>query len=274
MDKLISLLNSFFSLPKIAAVTVPGIIAAAAVAILMYPPAPEDMVPFVEATPAGKASPTSTAACEPTYDTLAEVSKRVLPNSNLGAQTARLTLERLQSALANCVESENSKKGGEATKNSQLNADIEVLEKDLTDIQVAYQGYEKSNNPIRFEYRKKYDAAKTKIDDVRQKILSNEQTMRERDRRLAELARAANVVADRLKDPERLRPSRTFDEAITVVANHAVALALLAIAIGVLFNPINRAFLGVFYDLLFEPRTKDEDADSIETPVEEQVAGD
>jgi hypothetical protein len=154
-----------------------------------------------------------------------------------------------QSNLAKCIELENSMKGKEISQNTQWNADIEILRKDESDIQSAYQAYEKANNPLRNLYRRKYEEASARIEDVRNKILRNEQRIRERERRLAELARESNVIAERLKDPGRLRPRQAFDEFITSLANHAIGLALLAIAVGVLMNPINRAIFAPIYDL-------------------------
>jgi hypothetical protein len=168
------------------------------------------------------------------------------------AQNDQKVLDTEQSHLAMCIELENSMKGGEVSQNSQLNADIEVYKKDQADIQTAYEGYEKSNNPLRDLYWEKYEEANFRIENKRKTILSNEQMIRERDRRLAELARESNVIADRLKDPGRLRPRQAFDEFITTLANHAIGLALLAIAVGVLLNPINRGIITPFYDLLIE----------------------
>lgn len=260
MDKLIALLNSFFSLPKIAAVSVPGILAAAAVAILLYPPVPKDIVPHVHFLIGENPSPNDLAdqqknggaACSITYTQLNQTPASSMEALRDRAIRNQLELDTQQSNLAKCIELETGMKGKEASENSQWSADIEVLKKDQADIQTAYQGYEKSNNPLRDQYRKKYDEADTRIKIVRDKILRNEQMIRARDLRLAKLARESNVIADRLKDPGRLRPRQAFDDFITGLANHMIALALLAIAVGVLMNPINRAILGPFYDFLFE----------------------
>jgi hypothetical protein len=259
MEKLLTMLGSFFNLPKIASISVPGILAAVAVAILMYPPPPVDMVPSVKfligelpsARTLEDAQKEGKAACETKEGPLTESGQSSILNQRDTARDNQRLLDTLQSQLAKCIEQENSMRGAEVTENSQLNADIEVRKNDQNDIQKVYQGYERSNSPLRDEYWKKYQAADARIRGVREKILKNEQRIRERDRRLAALTRESNVVAERLKDPGRLRPRRAFDEVLTALANHAFALAVLALIIGFLFNPINRAIIGIFYDFIF-----------------------
>jgi hypothetical protein len=255
MDKLISLLNSFFSLPKIAAVSVPGIIAAAAAAILMYPPVPVDVVPILKVTarPLPGHGKKGEPACEIVHGQLSRNDARTsLKEIRSEAVQNQFLLDSVQAQMANCIELETSMKGDEVTENKQNEADIEVLKKDQSDIQTAYQAYEKANSPLRFEYRTKYDKATAAIKDIRNKVLHNEQVIRERDRRLAELTRESNIIADRLKDPGRLRPRQAFDDVIAGLGNHVVALSLFAVAVGLLLNPINRALLSPLYDSLFE----------------------
>src|SRR5262249_18495433 len=50
MDKVISLLQSLFSLNKLASVTVPGVLTAAALAFLFRPTPPLDTIPTFEET--------------------------------------------------------------------------------------------------------------------------------------------------------------------------------------------------------------------------------
>jgi hypothetical protein len=49
MDQIITLLTNLFNLTKVAAVTLPGLLAAGGLALVLWPPAPIDVIPVVVA---------------------------------------------------------------------------------------------------------------------------------------------------------------------------------------------------------------------------------
>jgi len=55
----------------------------------------------------------------------------------------------------------------------------------------------------------------------------------------------------RLADPGRIRPALSFDDYFSGLASHALAIALLAVAVGLVLDPVNTALWGGLFDWKF-----------------------
>jgi hypothetical protein len=261
MGQLITLITNFLNLSKLAAVTAPGIITALGLALLAWPPAPLDRI--VTATFDGTLTPpftptvianfqhTGNAAC-----TLAPVTLPTPSDPSQIKDYAKGNQDKLEAGkqlMNQCIEFENAAKGREDSENAQTNVDIATRTKELTDQQANRLNYEKTNNKeLADAFRNKESGAQAAIQVLRDKILVREQAIRERARRIAEYTGELGIVNDRLADPGRLRPQKSFDDYLVGLSNHAIALALLAIAISILITPFTRSLLGGLYDTIFE----------------------
>jgi len=263
MDKIITLLESLLSLNKVASVSLPGLFFAVGLAMILWPPPTKDKIPNVvnrvcppltekiEAYLTDKMVVPKERACEvemhliPTYKGLNLEDFRSTQVDN------QLLLDRQKDKIAQCIEIETSRKGFEKTQNDYLALDIADLEKPLTAALDTYSNYEKSDNPLAARFKAKAKAHQDEIQDKRKLILKNEQSMRNRDLYLAELARYDKIISDRLADPGRLRPRKTFDDLLASFVNHVVAFVLLAIALGVVLTPLNQFASAGSFDLVF-----------------------
>jgi hypothetical protein len=248
MDKIVSLLQSLLSLNKVASVSVPGILAAVGLAIILWPPRPIDQIPMVEIASQQDVVLT-TRACNVAIRPLD--SPKTLGDIRSIAVNDQLLLDQQKDKIAQCVELENSRKGFEKTQNDNLALDIADLQKLLNAALDTYSNYEKTDNPLASQFLAKARRHQNDILTKRTRILQNEQSIRNRDLYLAELARYDKIISDRLADPGRLRPRKTFDDLLTTLVNHVVAFILLAIALGVVVTPINQAASAGFFDQLF-----------------------
>ena len=59
------------------------------------------------------------------------------------------------------------------------------------------------------------------------------------------------MINERLTDPERLRPRRTFDLFTTALVNHLVGFIVLSLVAGAVVTAFDRALFGRLFDGLF-----------------------
>ncbi|SRR6266478_3100863 len=250
MDKLVSLLQSFFDLNKVASVSLPGLLSAVAIIMLLWPPVPIDVIPTVSAQDQliNQFPPPIAEACKTGTSTL-EV-YRSLSDLNATAVRNQQKLDDEKQRFAQCINLETSRIGFEKTSNDHLTAQVGEYQKVYSAAQENYLVYLKSNGALALSFRQQRDDAAGEIEKRRTQILQNEQNIRERERRVAELTRQAGIINDRLADPARLRPRRTIDDFLAGLVNHVVAFLLLALVLGVLMTPVNQAAAGVFFDKL------------------------
>jgi hypothetical protein len=259
MDKIISLLQSLTSLNKVASVSVPGLVAAIALTLIWWPPRPIDKIPMLEVSqPAnpqrgcierGILIVQQEEACTAKWKTL-DIPKG-LSDFWSTERKNQCVLDQAKQKVAKCIEIETSRKGCEKTQNDYLALDIADLQKLLSATLDVYSSYEKTNNPLAGQFLKKARDHEDEISGKRELILKNEQSMRDRDLYLAELARYDKIISDRLADPGRLRPRKTFDDLLASLVNHVVAFILLAITLGVIGTPLSQFISAFSFDFVF-----------------------
>ena len=328
MGQIIDLLSKLFNLTKVASVTLPGLAAAGALALLFWLP-PVDVIPiaeldFSQGTESGanqssakvpyeilqqlpcptvpgsqgetclKAASDSTSkpACSIIQFRLRELldcdqcsDQKSQPNAQSGLKTNQEILRKAgldsslllpdpdtgesasyirdararqqylldfeKDAFARCSEVEDSWRGTEEQENVLLAADITNLEKQRSDLQDAYTGLLKANNPGTGRIREELSRTLGEVERVRERSLKNSSSIRERERRSAELKRNGAIISDRLTDPERLRPRKTIDDFLSGLVNHVVAFILLSLALSLIITAINRAIFDSINEILF-----------------------
>jgi hypothetical protein len=263
MDKIATLLQSLLNLNKVASVTLPGLVVAVALALIWWPPRPEDRIPIVvkggSETTVQHQGPNQQSLFIVPEEQACNVDTSPLPpfkdwewetNRSTAIQNQR-SLDKAKDDIADCIEIETSRKGYEKTQNDHLALDIADLEKLLAAALDMYSNYEKSDNPLAARFHAKVELHKKEIKEKRESILRNEQSIRNRDLHLAKLGRYDKIISDRLADPDRLRPRKTFDDLLALLVNHVVAFVLLAIALGVVLTPLNQFASAFFFDWAF-----------------------
>jgi len=267
VDKIITLLTNLLSLTKIAAVSVPGLLSNCAIAVMFLPPPPIDLIPIVKPNqievlqrrprvaadvkrPPGLIQPACDIELISLKQALLGLNQVISPSEINEVQSqghpglaprpfakivvdrrsiddepdsvqSQLLLDAEQMRLAECIEAETALKGLEKTENDQLASELAVLEK---------------RSPTSKDIQRK-----------RERILNNDQAIRDRDRDLASLGRFSGLIALRMADPGRLRPRQDFDSYLELLTHHVIAFILLSIALGVIVTAKNNAL----YSFLF-----------------------
>jgi hypothetical protein len=327
MDQIITLLTNLFNLTKVASVTLPGLLAAGGLALVLWPALPVDLVPVVTAVstaqsavvasqaqpspcPADSSNKPPTAqtsafppafgrACSVTYlpiddlydsdrirtaiqppqpnelsseypgwkedlawksDEVAHLDhvQKYLHDLPVPQRRKQLIFQQflldLQSRdLTLCIDLEKSWQGQEEKDVQALSTDAANLEKQRSAAQDDYLAYQKSNSSLQFRYKAAMDSAQCNIVQVRNAMSGKNRDLLERSRRVAELTEAQQVIADRLKDPGRLRPRVGFDAFMTGLVNHVVGFILLSLAAAIVITAIDRAvFIGAFFEDLLD----------------------
>lgn len=275
MDQIISLLTSLLNLTKLASVSIPGLLTALALALLAWPPPPLDVIPVVTPNKTEQVSgDTHGAACDISLAQLSSVpewlgahqevtnidfpggpaslNSRRGPASLVIGQSAvadQLVLEEQKVLIAGCMEIETSLKRAAKAEQDQLSTDLAAREKERT---AAEENYIASKAKFPNYSRRGIDEAEEQIQPIRTKILSKDDSLRFRQRNIDALTRYASIISERLADPGRLRPRKSFDEYLAALTNRVIAFILLSIALGVVLTPVTRAFSGLFYDRFSE----------------------
>ena len=308
MDKIITLLKGLIDVRSLAAITLPGIISAGALAYLLRPTLPDDFIPdFVinkVYVPQDKPNPypgnevpnpddinTKLNACR-NFDMAnirpgdadqakKEYMRNCLPpnepvcthqwdkeglkqlplektaNTSFAERREnrtknQLTLEKAKQKVAFCANVEQNWQGIESVQNEMLKNDITFFQKELSSAQDNLLAQQKANGIFIERYRADVSRAQNEINLRRDRLIYNEQSSNNRKARLGELKRIDDLISARMGDPGRLRPLQPFDEYLAALVNHVVALALLAIALGVILDPLSQSITTACFDAIFK----------------------
>lgn len=280
MDKIITLLTNLFNLNKLASVTVPGVLTAAALAYLLRPTPPTDKILIFDvdqevqdelkdcsnvikntafpSTPNDRAvfakcqapaKPACKKGDSPT--TLEDTFSVAFQRRRAVDRRNQEILDDQKQKLARCMITEKSWQGIEKLKLDMVNADIAALQTQFTAAQQNLLDQLKTNSTLAENYRRELSGVQTKIDLKRADAIFFQQSANYRQSNLDELNRADSVISARLGEPGRLRPPKAFDEYVTGLVNHVVGFILLAIALGLVVNPISQGVTTSCFDMLF-----------------------
>jgi hypothetical protein len=259
MNSALDLLGKIFKPAQIAAITINGLISAFAVALLLWPPTPINVIRFV-----GK-DEVKLVGNEPVIDVPSfEVKKdgdcRAVPRflktasdpgeiKNIAVEN-QLTLETDQVNLQKCLDFFNSELGDLATDDKQISDQITVLRTAQTSAQTDFLAYQKAGSPLQSKFRERYDEFTGQISNLQSQIVNNEQKIRDQNLQINTFTEYLAVIKLRLSDPGRIRSSQGFDDVLQGIANHIAGFLALAVVVGTAFQPFQRVFLGAFDSLL------------------------
>ncbi|MDP1860191.1 MAG: hypothetical protein Q8K82_16055 [Gemmatimonadaceae bacterium] len=241
MGDLIARLTSFLNLAALFAITVPGMVLAAALGVIFWPPFPEDVIMTAAAKPADPCSfaPVKLARSRGKYrDSTAKDHQRILDNA---ADTLRA-----------CIVTEASRLGDDSARIVDKQYQIATDEKERDSLQARYLSYANSGSSLAPQFRARYRAVMDRIernqDSVRQLRVSH----RARRLTIALDSQYLATVEARLADPGRLRPAKSFDDIWAALTDHVIAFLSLSIIAGYAISPLNTALFGGLFDMLAE----------------------
>jgi hypothetical protein len=250
MGDLFSRVTSFFTLTKTFAVTVPGMILAGALALILWPPDPVDEIMVRRASP-GVNSMLALART----DTCA-FDARPLPQARGAsidvARDNQQALERARAAIVECIAIEVTRLGNDSANIADLQYQITVSEKERDSLQSQYLRYAGTRSVVARQHRAAFDAVMASIGKKQDSIRALRDNNRETKRRIALDSQYLATTDERLRDPGRLRPRKTVLEIWNTFTDHVIAFLVLSIVLGYAIEPLNTAVFGGLFDRLSE----------------------
>lgn len=262
-------------------ITLPGVVAALAFAIIAWPPKPYDRIPTVidnhpdiaqlelearQLQEDGEPSNLNggglgdylvkqgTPACT-VREGADSYSFLIIPGVRDRAAIAvknQLVLDDMNRTLSKCMEEEQALQGIEDQIITNTNALIATRITERDGINTNYQRYVNSLADLRDQFEQLRNTKEMEIATLQARSLNFQRVQKERVRRVTELARLQGEIGLRLADAGRLRPSQKFDDVLSALSAHIIGFLTLVLAWGLLIDPINRAIFSFFYDNHFD----------------------
>ena len=267
MDSAIQRLKELLDLKEVASITLPGLILAAVLATIFWPPKPINIIPVVE-TSAFPDDIEYSALIDPVRNhqikhqniencTIGE--HQMVENQNLQLDKAMMRnqqalLEDELGKLSACIEIQSLSEGEEKTQNELLEQRLKFLEAERAAEAEKLIHLEDDDTPGANEANLRIAALDKSIANAQNEILKNEQAGRVRDVEVSRLKRYEKTIQDRLADPGRLRPEKPLDEYLNGLSNHIVAFLSLAAACGVILKALSSPFTELWHRLFFKER--------------------
>jgi hypothetical protein len=251
-------------------VTLPGVLAAIAFALLLWPPQPFDRIPTVKDNHvdipslqlrAKEFANDSTASLGlyrsqlPEACTVKEGSESYTFLSVSSSFTDRaavavknqLILDDADRTLLKCAEEEQALQGVEDQVVANINLLIATRTSERDGLNSLYQKYIQSLSPMRAEFGQRVRDKECDIAALQAHVLNFQRLQKDRTRRVAELQRLEKEITARLADAGRLRPIQKFDDILSGLSTHIVGFLTLVFAWGLVIDPINRALFSFVY---------------------------
>jgi hypothetical protein len=251
-------------------VTLPGVLAAVAFALLLWPPQPYDRIPTVKDNHvdipalqlrAKEFANDSTASLGlyrsqlPEACAVKEGSESYTFLSASFSFTDRaavavknqLILDDADRTLLKCAEEEQALQGVEDQVVANINLLIATRTSERDGLNGLYQKYIQSLSPMRAEFGQKVHEKECEIAALQAHVLNFQRLQKDRTRRVAELQRLEKEITARLADAGRLRPIQKFDDILSGLSTHIVGFLTLVFAWGLVIDPINRALFSFIY---------------------------
>jgi hypothetical protein len=174
MGSVVDLLNKIVKPGQIAAITLNGLISAFAVALLLWPPKPDDLIHIVGATlidnvkatlsdqnPIDQARPAIIDEPQTEDDCRIVLQYALKQDDGRGnlkdvALQNQLVLEADQANLQVCLNIYKSKVDLEADENKKLTDEVSVLKTDQSSAQIDLLAYQKAGSPLLAKFQERY----------------------------------------------------------------------------------------------------------------------
>jgi Bacterial Ig-like domain (group 3) len=261
-------------------ITLPGVVAALAFAIIAWPPKPFDRIPTVidnhpdiaqlelktrqlqeDGDPANLNGSLGdyllkqgTPACT-VLEGADSYSFLIIPGVRDRAAIAvknQLVLDDMNRTLSKCIEEEQALQGIEDQIITNTNALIATRITERDGINTNYQKYVNSLADLTGHFEQLRNAKEMEIAMLQARSLNFQRVQKERVRRVSELTRLQGEIGQRLADAGRLRPSQKFDDVLSALSAHIIGFLSLVLAWGLLIDPVNRTIFSFFYDNQFD----------------------
>jgi len=157
-------------------------------------------------------------------------------------------LDGAQREMGECIRLELSHVGEEGNEIDKLKYQIGIEEKERDALQLQYLGYQKTGSSLTGQFQKKFEIAQGKIAADQNQIIIEQQDLRERQAHIDLENDFLKEINARLADPGRIRPALNFDDYLAALGNHALAIGVLAVGVGLVLDPINLAVSGAIFD--------------------------
>jgi hypothetical protein len=253
MESWLDSLKSLLELKNAAKLSLPGIACAFFLLLILWPPKPINLIPIVSSSslapsiypPAFRSrwgeliAPFDHFARDVFMPQLQdpacfvdEYFLRPLPGvtgilfreSKEAAQRRQYALEVQDENLQRCIAAEERLVGAEKSTLEGLQRDLAVFEAEHAKETALLGSYANSVSPMYASPSMRWQGSQRKLEAVRDEIAFEEQNTRTREWEISELKRWKSVVSDRLADPGRLRPELGFDDYLSALSKHVLAL--------------------------------------------------
>jgi hypothetical protein len=251
-------------------VTLPGILAAVAFALLLWPPQPYDRIPTVvdnhldipnlqlrakefandSTASLGLYRNQSPEACRVKEGSESYTFLAISSNFTSRAAVAvknQLILDDTDRTLLKCVEEEQALQGVEDQVMANINLLIATRTGERDGLNGLYQKYVQSLSPMKAEFGQKVREKECEIAALQTHLLNFQRLQKDRARRVLELQRLEKEMTLRLGEAGRLRPIQKFDDILSGLSTHIVGFLTLVFAWGLVIDPINRALFSFIY---------------------------
>lgn len=241
MGDLVTRFTNLFNLSKTVAVTVPGIVAAVAIGIMLRPIPPKDEI----------AVPVPNTDCTFAQEELVRPNTLSLSDYRSTAVSHQNKLEVSRRRLQDCILQRTSELGKEEADIADKQLEIVLRTKERDVFEKKYLHYVESLGQLRDAYESNMQAHTEQIMAIRRSILEAELAAKQRQLTIDRLKEDLKIVDERLADPGRLRPALGVTDYFEGLTSKVLAFVLLAMALGFTLDPINRGFFGALFDRPF-----------------------
>jgi hypothetical protein len=270
MNNWLSSLKDLLDLRNAVRLSLPGLLGAALLAAILWPPKPINLIPIVTSgplqidKPSQLDNPVERVLAPRTREPQCVIVEYNLPEVPGGykvffsgyksrLQKRQYALEEQHDNLERCLAAENRFKGEEQSKNRALQRDLAAAERSRAMEADLLEKYKALDSSMVGVARTHLREVETRVEQLRMQITENEQDARDREWEIAELARWKGVVSDRLAEPGKLRPELGFDEYMSALSNHVLAFIFLAVTVGMVTEGIlTPGTLGTLEMILFK----------------------
>jgi len=270
MNNWLSSLKDLLDLKNAVKLSLPGLLGAALLAAILWPPRPIDVIPVVTSEllqidkPSTLGDPVARSLLPRTREPQCVIAEYNLPDVpggyrvffsgyKSGLQMRQYSLEEQKENLERCLAVENQFKGEEQTNDEALQRDLAGTERLRAKEAGELERYKLSDSSMIDLASAHLSEVDTQVQQLRGDINKSEQRVRDREWEIAELTRWKGLVSDRLAEPGKLRPELGFDEYMSALSNHVLAFIFLALTVGMVTEGIlTPGTLGTLEAILFK----------------------
>ena len=237
MTALLTWLKSFIDLQKAASITVPGVVGAFAIILFAWPTESLIFQGYTFPTPADVRTPAVCDALSREAATASGSEGRMSATDYSAVQARRWQIE-------DCVRQLQALIIGEQQTIASLAARIAAEQKRATEAQGKYAEYRDKFNSLAESFRREAQRAQSTASMLSEDSKGSEARVAYYTNLSARWNDEQKEIVERLK---AVNGGEVFADIVGKVTQRVLYVAILAITIGFILDPLNRAFFNVFY---------------------------